>query len=344
MTTPPANNRVRELRVCAGLSQAELAIRAGISRTAVTAIEGGRLVPSVQAALGIAGALATTVEALFGSSCKPAIRWASPPPSPATPCWRATVGDAELCYPANAAPMYSPLPDEAANSQASRASETLVLACCDPAVGWLASHFAATTGLRMLVLPRSSRQSLELLREGLVHVAGLHLATDDQPDQNSRAATDVAGSGLRMCRVAHWHEGVAMRGQDRVRSLAGLNSSRLRWVGREAGSGARQCLDRVLENRPSPSRIARNHQGVTEAILSGWADAGICVQLAASEAGLNFLPVQREAYDLCYRADFADDRRLKGLLATLRSKTYRQLLASLPGYETAETGLTWEIA
>jgi DNA-binding XRE family transcriptional regulator len=54
-----AGKRVRDRRSLLGLSQATLAAGAGISRTTVTAIEGGRVVPAVAAALGIATALDT---------------------------------------------------------------------------------------------------------------------------------------------------------------------------------------------------------------------------------------------------------------------------------------------
>lgn len=59
-------NRIRELRTALGLTQASLAKLAGISRTAVTAIEGDRLIPSVAAAIAIAETLGSTVEELFG--------------------------------------------------------------------------------------------------------------------------------------------------------------------------------------------------------------------------------------------------------------------------------------
>src|SRR4051794_29327800 len=59
-------NRVKSHRLKRGWSQAELAHRAGISRTAVSAIEVNRLVPSVAAALSLANALDCSVEELFG--------------------------------------------------------------------------------------------------------------------------------------------------------------------------------------------------------------------------------------------------------------------------------------
>jgi molybdate-binding protein len=76
-------------------------------------------------------------------------------------------------------------------------------------------------------------------------------------------------------------------------------------------------------------------------VQSGWADAGVCVQLASAEAGLDFLPVQEEAYDVCFCGSLADDRRIKAFLGVVRSAAYRKLLGELPGYDTSETGNLW---
>lgn len=57
---------LREARLRAGLTQAELARRAGLSRCAYTNIEKGRKYPSLVTALRIADALGERVEELFG--------------------------------------------------------------------------------------------------------------------------------------------------------------------------------------------------------------------------------------------------------------------------------------
>ena len=41
---------------------------------------------------------------------------------------------------------------------------------------------------------------------------------------------------------------------------------------------------------------------MAEAVRCGWADVGVCHRLAAEEAGLPFLPVRQEGFDLCYPA------------------------------------------
>ena len=60
------DHRLRALRLQAGLTQGELAARAGVSRQLVAAVEAGRNVPAVDAAVALARALGTTVEELFG--------------------------------------------------------------------------------------------------------------------------------------------------------------------------------------------------------------------------------------------------------------------------------------
>jgi molybdate-binding protein/DNA-binding XRE family transcriptional regulator len=341
MTFASSRNRVRERRKALGLTQAELASRTGISRTAVTAIEGRRLVPSVAAALSLAEALGCTVEDLFGKAPADDEVWAGRPHSDR--CWRADVGGTTVLYPADSLPMFTPLPDGSIEGSPVRAQETLVIACCDPAAGILASQYAAVTGLRMLVLPRSSRQALDMLQNRLVHMAGLHLSTEDDPDRNATVVRETLGEGFRLARMAGWQEGIAVTPTAKIRSVRGAVAAKLSWIGREPGSGARQCLDRVLGNRPSPRRITSHHRGVAEIIRSGCADAGVCLQLASAEAGLDFLPVQLEAYDLCFPEALTDDRRVSALLRVIRSSPYRRLLNQLPGYDSSDTGNVWQV-
>lgn len=341
-----SRNRLREFRAARGWTQAELASQAGISRTAVTAIEGKSLVPSVAAALALARALETSVEVLFGGDASDrAAAWAWQPPSASGPFWEAEVNGRRWLYPAGSSPMLTMLPDGVASDEepstiahASAARRTLVVACCDPAAGLLASEFARETGQRMLVLHRSSGKAIELLKQGKVHLAGLHFSTDDDPERNADVVRDTLGNDFRLVRVARWQEGIAAAPASQLRTVRGALRSKLRWVGREPGSGARQCLDKLLGSRRGPRHIAHHHRGVAEAVQSGWADAGVCVELTSVEAGLTFLPVQQEAYDICIPNALIDDPRIQAFLKVMRSVNYRRLLAGLPGYDTADTG------
>ena len=64
-THRPLRNRVKQFRHERGWSQDYLAEKYGISRSAVSAIEIQRLVPSVNAALALAKAFECQVEELF---------------------------------------------------------------------------------------------------------------------------------------------------------------------------------------------------------------------------------------------------------------------------------------
>src|SRR5688572_26843207 len=63
----PAPHRVRSAREALGLSQAQLAAAARLSRQSIGAIEAGRAVPAVDVALRIAAALQRSVEQLFAA-------------------------------------------------------------------------------------------------------------------------------------------------------------------------------------------------------------------------------------------------------------------------------------
>lgn len=58
-------NRLREHRVAAGWTQAELAERVGVSRKTINTVENGVFIPSTVLALKLARALGRPVEELF---------------------------------------------------------------------------------------------------------------------------------------------------------------------------------------------------------------------------------------------------------------------------------------
>ncbi|WP_298127854.1 helix-turn-helix transcriptional regulator [Brevundimonas sp.] len=58
-------SHLKEIRTAAGLTQAELADRIGVSRKTINTVENGVFVPSTTLALELARTLGVTVEALF---------------------------------------------------------------------------------------------------------------------------------------------------------------------------------------------------------------------------------------------------------------------------------------
>lgn len=346
LQNPPLQNNVKALRVARGWSQAELARRAGISRAAVSAIEIERLVPSVAAALSLAGAFGCRVDGLFSLNTVDGIApaWAWPPSGESCRFWHAEIAGRTLMYPVEAGSlgvighdgMYAGGVFEPRSQNVPE--QTLVMASCDPAAALLAAELARATPYRLLVVARSSSEALRLLGRNLVHAAGVHLAKAGQKRGNAAAVKKQLGSGYTLLRVARWQEGLALTPGLGIQTVGGALRKKLRWVGRETGSGARQCLDELLEDRETPRREARDHRGVAEAIRCGWADVGVCVRLVSEDAGLQFLGVRDETYDLCFSSESADDPRIQALVSAVRSESYRRLLGELPGYDTREAG------
>jgi len=348
-STPALKNRVKTLRLARGWSQDELARRSSLSRSGVSAIEIDRLAPSAAAAMALARAFGCSFEEVFfldvgGDS---AVLWAATPEK--VPCryWQAAVGGRRVLYPSqtlgdfiaphdgifDGAKLKETRPGEGAESLAA----TLVVASCDPAVGLLASELARVRQIRLLALPMSSSAALEALGRGVVHAAGVHWAGKGDLGNEAQVRSRL-GAGYQLLRAAQWQEGLALAPRHKVSTVRGALDANLRWVGRESGSGARQCLDEILHGRSSPRHEARSHRGVAEAIRCGYADAGVCVQLVSEQAGLDFVRVRQEPYDLCFSAADADDFRIQALIEIVQSATYRQLLAELPGYSSSGAG------
>jgi molybdate-binding protein/DNA-binding XRE family transcriptional regulator len=348
-TSKSASHTVASRRAACGWSQAELAVRAGIPRTTISAIEGERLTPSVTAALALAAALDCSVEELFGGGKLPLVNrggpeWAWQPHGESCRYWQAEVGGRNLLYPVESLAI-NPQPHDGVwsggitrNTVSTPGTATLVVACCDPAAGLLATEYARASGFRLLVIARGGAAALEMLKSGLVHVAGIHRSTLEEPGRNEETMKSKLGTGHRLLRVAEWEEGLAIPATDKSRSFQSIARRCGQWALREPGSAARECLDELLASRPAPGRCVHSHMAVSESVRAGWADAGICVRLAAEESGLNFLPVRTESLDFCVPDLHARDPRVQALIRLLRSKSHRRLISELPGYDVRHTG------
>jgi len=338
------SNAVRQTREQHGWSQQELADRAGLSRTGISAIEAGRLIPSTAAALALATAFGCRVEDLFTLAEKKSSTWAWSPVQHPCRYWQAQIGSRQLLYPVEASPLGTVPHDGVWHDRQfhghpfAEPARTLVVACCDPAVGLLAGEYARQTSFRMLVLPRGSRASLELLAKGLIHAAGVHLGGAENPKGNQQAAAEILGQDFKLLRITDWEEGLALAPGLSHQGVDSLLKGQLRWIGREKGSGARQVLDELSEGRIAPEHLARDHRGVAQAIRSGFAQAGVSVRLVCEEEEIDFLSVRSEAYELCLPQASLEDPRIKALLTVVQSTTYRRMLADLPGYHCRSTG------
>jgi molybdate-binding protein len=180
-------------------------------------------------------------------------------------------------------------------------------------------------------------------------VAGIHLADENSGAWELPTLKDSLGDmDCIVVTFAHWEEGFIVRqgNPKKIRALSDIAKPTVRIVNREKGSGARRLLDKQLEkSQIKPNRVkgypdeVLSHLDVASRIKAGLADTGIGVRAAAAICGLDFVPLQRERYDLVIPKTYYETLTgMKILLDTIVSKSFRDELEALGGYDTRDTG------
>jgi molybdate-binding protein/DNA-binding XRE family transcriptional regulator len=295
-------------RTARGLSQRALAEAAGITRQAVSAIENGRVQPSVGIALALARVLGTSVEELFASA---------PPPSPAR--FESVAREYTALEPSH------------------HALPVVYVAGCDVATGLLARHATLRErDTRVLWLPMTNRAALEELRRGRVHAAVVH-----------GAIPRAVGEGYVRFELATTEEGwlLARDNPLRLRRAADVARRGVRLVNRPVGAGARQLMDEQFRRAAlDPQRIAGYAREVPgqldagRAIAHGFADVGVGMASIARIYGLDFLALREERCALVVAREAVETQPVRALLETLRSQPYRLDVQALDAYDVTRMG------
>jgi molybdate-binding protein/DNA-binding XRE family transcriptional regulator len=350
MKQPKPKHAIALARERRGWTQAELAKRAQLPRSSLSAIESGRLTPSVTTALQLSRVLELSIETLFDESASHAqlleSEWSWMPDSEFCRYIGAEVRGRHLFYPMNGQAHSAHLHDgvwrvgENLPASVPGMELTLVLASCDPASALMEVAYARESPYRLVSFAYNGTDALRLMQQGLVHIAGLHRSNRDCPDQNLKIVREALGEGYCLLRGAFWQQGLAFAPGYGLSSVAGVLDRAQTWAMRETGSVARDWLDTIsAEMTQAPAgREVHSHRAVADSIRMGWADAGVCVKLSAKELELSFLSLQEEALDFVFHESLLDDPRIQALILLLQSKSYRRTLSELPGYDSRETG------
>jgi molybdate-binding protein/DNA-binding XRE family transcriptional regulator len=364
---PQFENRLRERRLSVGISQKQLAAMAGITRQAVAAVETNKYSPATPVALQLARALQCRVEDLFSLSENSDFvdaELVGTVPSGRTEA-RAhvnQVGDRLIARPIEGSSDLASLSAAAdglivavdANSGRVKVrlltkrpalQHKLSIAGCDPAMFLAAEHVRRHTGDMLPCLMGSSR-ALRALKRGEVHGAGVHFGAEGS-ENCPELKRQLGHLDAIVVTFAHWEEGFLVwpGNPKRIRSAMDLVKPAVRIVNREIGSGARRLLDRQLDSAEISASQVRgyadevlSHLDVAWRVASGFADAGIGVRAAAVIRGLDFVPLQRERYDLVIPKSHYQTSLVEILLNTIVGKRFRDELKALGGYDTRETG------
>lgn len=202
--------------------------------------------------------------------------------------------------------------------------------------------------LEMAVIPAGSMDGLVALRQGLSHLTGCHLYDPAANQYNIPFIRHLfPDRDIRLMTLAHRLQGlmIAPGNPKGIHSLSDLARGEVSLINRNRGSGTRLWLDNALqqaglaiEGLRGYEREVRTHTAAAEAIRAGRADVGVGLCAAAERAGLDFIPLFEERFDLAIPPETRQNTRLAPLFDTLTSTAFRQSVAALPGYNAEHTG------
>jgi len=363
-------NRLAQIRKSRGIGAADLARRVNVSRQTIYAIEAGTYVPNTEVALHLAQELEVTISELFSlrSSNQRSAESVSAevlsdaPLAEGQPVRICQIGSRWVSVPVPNMPFFMPEADgivkrSAANkgradlmvfAKDEASQKRLLLAGCDPATSLVSNMVERISGIEIVSAPASSKLALAWLKEGRVHIAGSHLKDAESGEFNiPYIRRRFSGEELLVVTFAHWEEGfvVASGNPKGIRKTEDLGRRGIRLVNREAGSGSRALLNRLISEAGLPEervdgydRVAFGHLPAAFQIVSGVADVCIATRSAAQTFGLDFTPVQSARYDLVMRKRTGDLPAVKAFLDVLHRATLRRKLEVLAGYDTSQTG------
>ena len=160
----------------------------------------------------------------------------------------------------------------------------------------------ADQGYRVKMVPVGSSGGLTAAARGEADVAGIHLMDEQTGVYN----TPFLPAGVRLLPGYRRRQGIVFRKDERELADADdvtlgsiLREGSHRMVNRNAGSGTRVLIDRMLAGARPDGFLhqARTHHAVAAAVEQGRADWGVTLDTVARAAGLEFRFIQDEQYD-----------------------------------------------
>ena len=216
----------------------------------------------------------------------------------------------------------------------------------DPLLEWALRE----SGSGIASLPEGSEAGLRRLSRREVILAAIHLHAVEHDEAPANAAAVGGAPGLHDAVVigfARREQGllVAPGNPHQIGNLAQIAASGLRMAQRQEGAGAQLLLLALCAKAQIDPRAlvtvkpsCATGSDLAQAIRAGHADCGIATRAVADAAGLDFVPLLWENFDLVLRQR---DYFLPGpsaLFGFVRSHRFRQRAAELGGYDLSVCG------
>lgn len=190
-------------------------------------------------------------------------------------------------------------------------------------------------GLALKAMHVGSTGGLAAARRGECDIAGIHLMDPESGEYNRPLLSEglclIPGYG-RMQGIVYRRDDARLNGLDLQALLERVcTDPEVLMVNRNAGSGTRLLLDRMLGDAQPPGYTmqTKSHNAVAAAVAGGRADWGMAIDVVAQKYDLGFVPVQAEQYDFVVPEARLDRLGVQRLLALLWDRPTRQALAEL---------------
>lgn len=216
----------------------------------------------------------------------------------------------------------------------------------DPLLEWALRE----SGSGLATLPEGSEAGLTRLSKGEVLAAAIHLHALESEAVDANAETLRANSEFRdlvLIGFLRREQGllVAPSNPKELTSVEALAAKRARVAVRPVGAGAQLLLLALLHranlgldqltvvNPPCPTG-----PDIAQAIRAGRADCGVATRSVANAAGLDFVPLVWERFDLVMRSRDYFRPPLQKLFAFLRTPAFTARAQELGGYDVSGVG------
>lgn len=196
----------------------------------------------------------------------------------------------------------------------------------------------ARRGVTAKVLAVGSRGGLDAAREGACDLAPVHLFDEAKESWNEPFLPDdtrllrgyVRRQGIA-CRAEH---AAAFEGAPDEAIAKAVQDGTLRIANRNRGSGTYLLLEALLGGTPATpppgwSSAYRSHTAVASAVHQGRADWGLCIESAARDVGLTWIPWRDEHLDFAIPAERWDRPAVRAFREVLESSALREELVVL---------------
>jgi len=216
----------------------------------------------------------------------------------------------------------------------------------DPLLEWALRESRS----QLASLPEGSEAGLTRLARGEVTAAAIHLHRLDGDDELANADAVAAAPGLHdavLIAFARREQGlvVAYGNPLALDGIAGIASRRARLALRPQGAGAQLLLlallaraGLTLDALATVKPVCPTGPDIAQAVRSGRADCGIATRSVAQAAGLSFVPLTWERFDLALRQRDYFRPGPQALFKFVRTAAFRDRATELGGYDVGETG------